>query len=101
MMASDISDDNARLIANRKNPPKMRSMVFASVICFATLLPAASQDRSGKFDGPAELPRVEVSSSLVDTPAPGKVRVLKPSENLQEALDAARCGYTITLDATH
>ncbi len=53
----------------------------------------------GKFDGPAELPRVFVKSGLADTPAPGKVLLVKGGDNLQSALDKATCGDTIRLEA--
>ena len=54
---------------------------------------------AGGFDGPAELPRVYVNSSLADTPAPGAVHVVKSGGNLQAALDSAKCGDTISLEA--
>jgi hypothetical protein len=59
----------------------------------------AQAGHEGQFDGPAELPRVYVKSALADTPAPGKIRALKNGDNLQDALDHAACGDTITLEA--
>ncbi len=52
-----------------------------------------------KFDGPAELPRVYVNSSLADTPAPGKILPAKDAEELQSALESAQCGDRILLQA--
>ena len=52
------------------------------------------------FDGPAELPRVFIRSALADTPAPGHVRLVKGSDSLQEALDGAKCGDTLKLQAS-
>src|SRR5574340_596928 len=52
-----------------------------------------------RFDGPAELPRVEVHSTLADTPAPGRVRMIKESDNLQDAITDAKCGDTLKLQA--
>jgi hypothetical protein len=54
---------------------------------------------SGNFDGPAELPRVFVKSSLADTPAPGTVRTVHEGDNLQEAINSAKCGDTLELQA--
>jgi len=51
------------------------------------------------YDGPAELPRVYVRSSLADTPAPGNTIAVNVGDDLQSALDAAACGDTITLAA--
>jgi len=51
------------------------------------------------FDGPAELPRVYVKSSLADTPAPGSVISVPKSGDFQKALDRAKCGETIELQA--
>jgi hypothetical protein len=51
------------------------------------------------FDGPAELPRVYVKSSLADTPASGPVREVKAGDDLQGAIDRAKCGDTLNLQA--
>lgn len=53
----------------------------------------------GGFDGPAELPRVYVQSSLADTPAPGKTLTVKAEGDVQGALNKAACGDTILLQA--
>lgn len=62
----------------------------------AATSPPAGQ---GKFDGPAELPRVLVKSALADTPASGKVLPVKADGDLQAALDGAVCGDIIELEA--
>src|SRR5258706_1480477 len=54
---------------------------------------------TGNFDGPAELPRVYIQSSLPDTPAPGAVTLVPQGGNLQTALNNANCGDTIQLQA--
>jgi hypothetical protein len=54
---------------------------------------------SRRFDGPAELPRVYVRSNLSDTPAPGQLRLVRENENLQDAINEAKCGDTLTLQA--
>jgi len=51
------------------------------------------------FDGPAELPRVTVPSAMADTPAPGSTISVPAGGNLQAALNSARCGDTIALQA--
>jgi hypothetical protein len=53
----------------------------------------------GAFDGPAELPRVTVASSLADTPAPGSKIAVNAGGDLQTALNNANCGDTIELQA--
>ncbi len=53
---------------------------------------------AGKFDGPAELPRVYMSTTLADTPSPGKVHTIKSGGDLQSALDDASCGDVIQLE---
>lgn len=52
-----------------------------------------------QFDGPAELPRLYVRSTLADTPTPGKVIAVNAGNNLQAAIDDANCGDTIQLQA--
>jgi len=54
---------------------------------------------NSKTDGPAELPRVYVKSSLADTPAPGGAQIVKTSAAFQAALKSAKCGDTISLQA--
>jgi len=61
--------------------------------------PNLQADAKGNFDGPAELPRVYIKSSLADTPASGKLRLVKAGDDLQRALDDASCGDTIKLEA--
>ncbi len=51
------------------------------------------------FDGPAELPREYVKSSLKDTPATGKSWTVHSGENLEQALSKASCGDTVQLQA--
>lgn len=90
------------------------SMTFGKVLlafCFSLLMilvaPAlagagaqsAAPSAASQFDGPAELPRVHVKSSLADTPAPGNVTLVHASDKLQAALDAANCGDTLQLEA--
>jgi len=58
---------------------------------------ATDQPQSSQFDGPAELPRVYVSSRLTDTPAPGHSQLIREGDNLQSAIDNAHCGDTLQL----
>src|SRR4051812_30291615 len=50
-------------------------------------------------DGPAELPRVSVNSSMANTPAPGARKLISAGANLQQALNDAHCGDTLLLQA--
>ena len=60
---------------------------------------AVSANSTGNFDGPAELPRVYLQTTLADTPAPGKIIPVAAGGDFQAALDSANCGDTITLQA--
>src|SRR5437667_2549216 len=77
----------------------------ALLVCCADLLARRLPTETKKegtpenFDGPAELPRVYVKSTLSDTPASGKIRVVKGSEALQATVDSSNCGDTIELQA--
>ena len=53
----------------------------------------------GNVDGPAELPRVTVSSAMTDSPAPGTTIPVNAGGDLQAALNSAHCGDTIELQA--
>src|SRR5215475_12794826 len=77
------------------------SLSSSLLILLLSSAPAASAapSASGQFDGPAELPRVHVKSSLADTPAPGKVKLVHAGDNLQAALAAVNCGETLELES--
>ena len=79
--------------------------LLALALTQATLLgmssdkgPAVSSGLA-QFDGPAELPRVSMKSSLADSPAPGKTWKLKSGDDFQGTLNRAACGDTIALSA--
>lgn len=77
------------------------------LLCLVLIAPPAftqteagqAQKSGNQFDGPAELPRLRVLSALADTPAPGHTRVVKDGSDLQSALDGAKCGDMIALQA--
>lgn len=71
----------------------------ASIPALAFGATSQAQPATAKFDGPAELPRVFVSSALADTPAPGNVHKIKAGSDLQHALDDASCGDVLELEA--
>jgi hypothetical protein len=54
---------------------------------------------SSGFDGPAELPRVYLRSTMADTPTPGNLINVTAGGNVQAALDSANCGDTVLLQA--
>ena len=60
---------------------------------------SATASNSGNFDGPAELPRTTVQSTLADTPAPGSTINVLAGADLQTALNNANCGDTVQLQA--
>jgi hypothetical protein len=78
--------------------PRRPSLKFA---CFLTLLfgilLAQCSAQQGKFDGPAELPRLYVDSALSATPSPGKTIPVRTGDNLQAAIDGANCGDRLEL----
>jgi hypothetical protein len=73
-----------------------RIYLFFAAVAFTCAMHA---ENSGDFDGPAELPRVYIRSSLSDTPSPRKVRTVIGGSNLQQAINSAACGDTLLLQA--
>ncbi len=73
-------------------------VAFVTPVLRAQSNAGSAVEKSG-FDGPAELPRVYVKSSLADTPSPGKALEVKEGDNLQEALNRAACGDIVRLQA--
>jgi hypothetical protein len=74
-------------------------LILASVLPAATAGQSSSPSSGGNFDGPAELPREHVKSSLKDTPAGGKTWMVRSGQSLEEVLASASCGDTIQLQA--
>ncbi len=60
---------------------------------------AVSAANNSNFDGPAELPRVYLNTTMADTPAPGSTISVNSGGDLQSALDSANCGDTVSLAA--
>jgi hypothetical protein len=78
----------------------LRSTLRVSISLLAiTLATALFCVAKGNYDGPAELPRVTVSSAMADTPAPGAVISVNAGDNLQSALNSANCGDIVQLQA--
>lgn len=65
----------------------------------AALIFSVSLIVSASTDGPAELPRVYVSSSMASTPALGSRTIVPAGANLQQAINNAHCGDTLLLQA--
>ena len=76
------------------NLPLLAALIVG---CVSGAAAQATAQAAGNFDGPAELPRVYVKSSIADTPAPGKVWRLKEGDSIQKALSRAACGDMIEL----
>src|SRR3984885_8563299 len=71
----------------------------ARPISMPTANQASAPSGNGNFDGPAELPREHVKSSLKDTPANGKTWTVSSGQSLERALATAACGDIIQLQA--
>jgi hypothetical protein len=75
---------------------------FALLTLFVSLSaasPMAYASTAGGYDGPAALPKVLIQTAIANTPAPGITTTVKSGDNLQAALNNARCGDTIHLQA--
>jgi hypothetical protein len=75
------------------------SSAILAVFSTFLFLTRAGADSPAQFDGPAELPRIYLQTSVADTPAPGKVQSVNAGGNLQTALSQAACGDTLVLEA--
>jgi hypothetical protein len=59
----------------------------------------SSNQGSGQFDGPAELPRVYLKTAMSNTPANGTITLVPAGGDFQSALNNANCGDTIQLQS--
>ena len=55
--------------------------------------------KGATYDGPAQLPIATVASTMADTPAPGSIITVNAGDDAQAALNTARCGDTVELQA--
>jgi len=76
-----------------------RSQGLASNAATPSTPSAERTSVTSTFDGPAELPRVYIQSTLANTPAPGKTWTVSTASALQSAVTASACGDTIKLQA--
>ncbi|MCU1304274.1 MAG: hypothetical protein JWQ87_4558 [Candidatus Sulfotelmatobacter sp.] len=60
---------------------------------------SSSPPNTNNFDGPAELPREYVKSSIRDTPAAGKTWTVQSAKALEKSLADAACGDILQLQA--
>ena len=74
-------------------------LIQASPLPAATSGQSSTASKGKNFDGPAELPREYVKSSLKDTPAGGKTWMVRPGQSLEQVLAGASCGDIIQLQA--
>jgi hypothetical protein len=66
---------------------------------FSLSVAASTTTSNSGYDGPAELPRVYLSTTMADTPAPGATINVAAGGSLQTALNKASCGDIIQLQA--
>ena len=91
----------------RGSPSKTGSYSFTARVTDASahaataamVLTVGVPNANGKFDGPAELPRIYMQTDLASTPANGKTWSVVDASSLQSALNSAACGDTISLKA--
>jgi hypothetical protein len=72
---------------------------FALVVASSSTAAFGDGPNGTGFDGPAELPRIYIQSTLIDTPAPGHEIRVNIGGDLQKALQNASCGDTVQLQA--
>jgi hypothetical protein len=84
---------------SRFNAPFCAALYLLLLACSGFAVTGLGAAAPNRFDGPAELPRVTVSSSMADTPAPGRVHLIKGGDDLQDAINSAACGDTLALQA--
>jgi hypothetical protein len=90
----------AKVAGTRKRSPAIIALLVTLLLSVGAAWPTANDLLSaGGFDGPAALPRVIIATAMANTPAPGITITVNRGEDLQTALNNARCGDTILLEA--
>src|SRR5438105_2286447 len=84
---------------NAVTPTMLLLLISVPILLLPGRTSAQASPQSGQFDGPAELPRISVESSLRATPAPGRTLSVHAGEDPSQALSKATCGDTVELQA--
>jgi hypothetical protein len=80
-------------------PLQTSNLMFILLLLLGIITAGAHVATASTYDGPAELPRVLIQTAMANTPAPGITMVVTAGESLQTALNNAKCGDTILLEA--
>lgn len=85
-------------------PTKLGTFAFSATVTDAKKLTSTADftvtvSQNSGYDGPAQLPLVTIPIAMADSPAPGSVIEVKEGADLQDVLNAVRCGQTIQLQA--
>ena len=97
--------EHLALLSNSTGARTQSSKLIGSIaLMLLVSLTAGSQaanasTSAGGYDGPAALPRVLIQTAMANTPAPGITTTVNSGDNLQTALNNAKCGDTIRLQA--
>jgi hypothetical protein len=87
-------------VVNSTRTSKIPALALSVLlVSFSTASPASYASTAGGYDGPAALPRVLIQAAMANTPAPGITTTVNSGGNLQAALNNAKCGDTIHLQA--
>ena len=66
---------------------------------FGNIYQGSASATTGNLDGPAELPKEALKSSLADTPSQGRTWMVRAGENIEHTLAQASCGDVVQLQA--
>jgi hypothetical protein len=99
-----LTSERRVVLFNPTGTRRHSSKLIASIAVLLVSLIAGSQvgkatTIAGGYDGPAALPRVLIPTAMTNTPTPGITITVNSGESLQAALNSARCGDTIHLQA--
>ncbi|HEY3615547.1 MAG TPA: hypothetical protein VGK96_01970 [Candidatus Sulfotelmatobacter sp.] len=99
-----LTSERRVVLSNSTGTRRHSSKLIASIAVLLVSLIAGSQvgkatTIAGGYDGPAALPRVLIPTAMTNTPTPGITITVNSGESLQAALNRARCGDTIHLQA--
>ncbi len=83
----------------RRATQRAKRPTFVLLLLLISLSAASQSSYASTSDGPAALPQVLIPTAMANTPAPGITITVNSGGNLQAALNNARCGDTIHLEA--
>jgi hypothetical protein len=92
-LSNSLADSHSQFTATRQRGLRIAMYFLAMGVMMASRCVAQG------YDGPAQLPTASMATAMSSTPAPGAIIGVNAGDDLQSALNNAKCGDVVELQA--